>query len=102
MVLAAAGTLPAEIRADLDARAQRAKATAAKAKVKAGAAAAGSTAGAGAQLGTPPPDQAVHPTAFLVLVAVIAGAAIAAILIHRARAQRELASAFATAASETE
>lgn len=102
MVLADAGNLPAEIKVELDARAEMAKMSAAKAKAKAGAAAAGSATGAGAQLATAPPDQAVHPTAFVVLLAVTAGAVIVAILIYRARAQLEVASAFAKAASETE
>jgi fatty-acid desaturase len=43
----------------------------------------------------PTPDQAAHPTVFLALLAVVVGGILVAVFIHRARAHRELASAFA-------
>jgi hypothetical protein len=49
----------------------------------------------------PAPDQAAHPTLFLMLLAVAAGGIVVALLIHQARAHRELASAFAEAAAAT-
>jgi lysozyme family protein len=101
MVLAAAGKEPAAINAELERRAEKAKAAAARAKVKAGAAAAASASAGGAQLGAAPTSEpGANPTVFLVLLAVIAGMAVVVFLIHRARAQRERASAFAKAASE--
>jgi fatty-acid desaturase len=49
----------------------------------------------------PAPDQAAHPTVFLMLLAVVVGGIVVALLIHRARAHRELASAYAEVAAET-
>jgi lysozyme family protein len=102
MVLAAAGKPAARIKAELQQRAAQADADAAKAKQQAAVAGAGSGTAATASVSTlPPPDQAAHPTVFLVLLAVVAGAILVAILVHRARGRQELASAYAEAATET-
>jgi lysozyme family protein len=103
MVLAGAETAAAAIKAELLARAVQADAGAAKAKQQAAVAGAGSGSAATASVSTmPAPDQAAHPTVFLMLLAVVVGGGIVvALLIHRARAHRELASAYADVAAET-
>jgi lysozyme family protein len=102
MVLAGADKPAAAIKAELQARAAQAHAGAAKAKRQAAVAGAGSGAAATASVSTmPAPDQAAHPTVFLMLLAVVVGGIVVALLIHRARAHRELASAYAEVAAET-
>jgi len=90
------------VRAELQARASQAEAGAANAKQQAAIAGAGTGTAATTTVATmPAPDQAAHPTVFLMLLAVVAGGIIVAVLIYRARARRELASAFAETAAET-
>jgi lysozyme family protein len=101
MALDAGGKPASDVRAELQGRAAQAKASAAQAKQRA-AVAGGTGAAATTTVSTmPAPDQAAHPTLFLVLLAVAAGGIVVALLIHKARAHRELASAFAEAAAET-
>jgi lysozyme family protein len=100
MALAASGKPAAAVKAELQARAAQAEAGTAKAKQQAAVAGAG-TAATTTVSTMPTPDQAAHPTVFLVLLAVVVGGIVVAVLIHRARAHRELASAFAEAAAAT-
>jgi lysozyme family protein len=102
MALDAAGKPASEVTAELQARASQAEAGAARAKQQAAIAGAGTGTAATTTVSTmPASDQAAHPTVFLMLLAVVAGGIIVAVLIYRARAHRELASAFAEAAAET-
>jgi lysozyme family protein len=102
MALDAAGKPASAVRAELQARAAKAETGAAKAAQQATAAGAGSGSLATATASTmPTPDQAAHPTVFLALLAVVVGGILVAVFIHRARAHRELASAFAEAVADT-
>jgi lysozyme family protein len=102
MALDAAGKPASAVKAELQARAAQAEAGAANAKQQAAVAGAGTGTAATATVSTmPTPDQTPHPTVFLALLAVLVGGMLVAVLIHRARAHRELASAFAEAAAET-
>ena len=102
MALAASGQPASAVTAELQARAAQAAAGGAEAKQRAAVAGAGTGAATTTTVSTmPTPDRAAHPTLFLVLLAVVVGGILVAVLIHRARAHRELASAFAEAAAET-
>ena len=102
MALDAAGKPASAVTAELQARAAQAEAGAAKAKQRAAVAGAGTGTVATTTISTmPAPDQAAHPTLFLVLLAVAAGGIVVALLIHKARAHRELAVAFAQAGAPT-
>lgn len=102
MALDAAEKPASALRAELQARAVQAEAGAANGKQQAAVAGAGTGTAATTTVSTmPAPDQAAHPTVFVMLLAVVAGGIVVALFIHKARAHRELALAFAEAAAET-
>jgi lysozyme family protein len=102
MALAASGQPASAITAELQARAAQAAAGAAEGKQRAAVACAGTGAATTTAVSTmPAPDQAAHPMLFLVLLAVALGGIIVTLFIHKARAHRELAVAFAEAGAAT-